>query len=166
MSELDARSAAVIRANFYARVLFVLALTAMAGDALGWQWLKGLGVATGFAPLPKVFSDVDGHETFAARFTFIETRPAGDGTRPEITPELYGRLSGPYNRRNAYGAALSYAPRLPDRVWRPVFCFGLAPGGPVRTELGLEPSGPIAVEIQTLTRGRDDVFVLDDPCTG
>lgn len=137
----------------------------MVGDALGISWLKGLGVASGFAPLPKVFSDVDGHETFAAEFTFVENSEEGGTTRNTITPELYGRLRGPYNRRNVYGAALSYAPRLPEEVWRPVFCYGLSEDGPLRSELGLAPAGPIAVEIATRTQGRDDRFLLEDPCT-
>lgn len=165
MTELNAGSAAVVRGNFLSRVLFVIALSAMVGDALGISWLKGLGIATGFAPLPKVFSDIDGHETFAARFTLIET-VEGATHRRVITPELYARLAGPYNRRNVYGAALSYAPRLPEEVWRPAFCYGLSPQGPLRTELELASRGSIAVEIETLTRGRDDRFVLEDPCTG
>ena len=155
----------VARRDFIARVIFVLALAAMVGDTLGLTWLKGLGIATGFAPLPKVFSDVDGHETFAARFTILETSPDGSTARRVITPEMYGNLRGPYNRRNVYGAALSYAPRLPEEVWRPVFCHGLSPGGPLRSELRLSPEGPIAVEIATLTRGRSNRFLMEDPCT-
>ncbi len=155
---------AVSRANRVARILLIIACTAMAGDTLGLRWLKGLGLATGIAPLPKVFSDVDGHETFAARFTLLETGTDGETRRREITPELYGRLAGPYNRRNVYGAALSYAPRLPEEVWRPVFCFGLARSGPLRSELDLAPTASLAVEIVTLTKGRDDRFLLEDPC--
>ena len=137
----------------------------MAGDALRLPWLKGIGLATGIAPLPKVFSDVDGFETFAARFTLVETSEEGVIKRRVITPELYSRLDGPYNRRNAYGAALSYAPRMPEEVWRPVFCYGLSPSGPVRRELDLSSYGPVSVEIETQTRGRDDRFLLEDPCT-
>lgn len=154
------------RANLLARVILAIGLSAMVGDATGLVWLKGLGLASGVAPLPKVFSDVDGHETFAARFTLVETGTDGSTTRRSITPEIYSRLAGPYNRRNVYGAALSYAPRMPGELWRPVFCHGLAPGGPLRSELGVSPSGPVAVEIETLTRGRDDRFLLEDPCTG
>lgn len=153
------------RAGLLARVILAVGLFAMIGDATGLVWLKGLGLASGIAPLPKVFSDVDGHETFAARFTLIETDDGGTIVRRVITPEIYSRLDGPYNRRNVYGAALSYAPRMPDELWRPVFCHGLAPGGPLRSELGVSASGPVAVEIETLTRGRDDRFLLEDPCT-
>src|SRR3954464_3791251 len=108
----------------------------MAGYGTGSAALRGIGAATAASPLPKVFSDVDGLETFASGFT-LHYR-SGDGTRTDtaITPALYGRLAGPYNRRNVYGAALSYAPRLPRELWEPVYCYGLAPGGPLRSELG------------------------------
>ena len=163
---MKAPEQAVVRGNRLARIVLIVGLFAMVGDATGLDWLKGLGVSTGFAPLPKVFSDVDGHETFAARFTLIEIGQAGAERRHPITPEVYSQLAGPYNRRNVYGAALSYAPRLPEHIWQPVFCYGLEEGGPLRSELGLSVRGPVAVEIETLTRGRSDRFLLEPPCTG
>ena len=40
------------------------------------------------------------------------TDKAGDRQELQLTPEVYNGVAGPYNRRNAYGAALSYAPVL------------------------------------------------------
>jgi hypothetical protein len=118
------------------------------------------------SPLPKVFSDVDGLETFASELTLRYQMPDGTLIETGITPELYGRLAGPYNRRNVYGAALSYAPRLPRELWEPVFCYGLRPEGPLRAELGLTSEvSDISVTIRTRTRGRSDAWTLESSCT-
>ena len=146
-----------------AGVLLLVALSQMAGDALGIRWLRGLGAATVAAPLPKVFSDVAGLETFASRFDLEVTTPEGTDVR-EITPELYGRLGGPYNRRNVYGAALSYAPRLPPVLWEGVYCYGFAADGPLREELLPEDAGSVKIHIVTRTAGRDDRWTLEPDC--
>lgn len=145
--------------------LLALALVQMIGDVLGWRPLVGLGAAWGASPRPKVFSDVAGLETFSSRFTLVWRDEGGATERLEITPQVYSRLAGPYNRRNVYGAALSYGPRLPDELWQPVYCYGLAADGPLRRELGLPPSTDgLAIEIVTRTRGRDDRWLLQASC--
>jgi hypothetical protein len=137
----------------------------MAGYISGSAALRGIGAATAASPLPKVFSDVDGLETFASEFTLRYRDTNGAVTETLITPALYGRLGGPYNRRNVYGAALSYAPRLPAPLWEAVYCYGLAPQGPLRTELGLGPEATdISVTIRTRTRGRNDAWTLEPAC--
>lgn len=147
-----------------AALLLLLGLSQMAGDALGLRWLRGLGAASVAAPLPKVFSDVSGLETFASDFLLEAETPRGVLHVP-ITPHLYARVEGPYNRRNVYGAALSYAPRLPGELWKPVYCYGLAPNGPLRRELGLPADATaIRVHIATRTRGRDDRWTLEPGC--
>jgi hypothetical protein len=154
------------RRNVAATAICAVGCLQMVGFLAGSTALRGIGVATAASPLPKVFSDVDGLETFASQFVLSYRRP--DGTRSEtiITPELYARLSGPYNRRNVYGAALSYAPRLPRDLWEPVFCYGLSGDGPLRTELGISREATqISLTIRTRTRGRHDVWSLEPACT-
>lgn len=147
--------------------LLVVGLAAMAGDALGWTPLKGVALATMASPLPKVFSAVEGYETFATRFTVIAELPDGSRTLLELTPERARGLRGPYNRRNVYGAALSYGPRLPRPVWEAVFCYGLEPGGPLRTELGVPADARrVSVEIVAKTRGSRDSWLLEATCPG
>ncbi len=148
-----------------AAALLVLGSLQMVGDASGIAALKGIGAALAASPLPKVFTDVRGLETFASEFTLLGTLPAGRELVLPITPEVYRRLGGPYNRRNVYGAALSYAPRLPRSLWEAVFCYGLGRGGPLRRELGV-PAGArhLRVRIATRSRGRRDVWVLEAPC--
>jgi hypothetical protein len=148
-----------------AAALLVLGSLQMLGDAAGIAPLKGIGAALAASPLPKVFTDVRGLETFASEFTLLGTLPSGRELALPITPELYRRLGGPYNRRNVYGAALSYAPRLPRPLWQAVFCYGLGREGPLRRELGV-PAGAthLRVRIATRTRGRHDVWVLEAAC--
>jgi hypothetical protein len=147
--------------------LLAVGLLQMMGDASGIVALKGIGAATAASPLPKVFSDVRGLEPFASRFTLLVTDAAGAETAREITPQLYGRLGGPYNRRNVYGAALSYAPRLPEPLWRSVYCYGLGPGGPLRRNFGVpDDAARVRVAIATRTRGRTDAWVLEAACGG
>lgn len=145
--------------------LLLASLAQMIGDLAGWRPLVGLAAAWGVSPRPRVFSDAGGLETFASRFTLVWRGEDGAAESLEISPAIYGRLAGPYNRRNVYGAALSYAPRLPEELWQPVYCYGLAPDGPLRRELGLPArTDGLAVEIVTKTRGRDDRWRLEPPC--
>lgn len=150
-----------------ALALCAFSLANMAGDLLDLPVVKGVASASVISPLPKVFSDVRGLETFASSFAFEITAPGQDPKRLPITPELYSRLSGPYNRRNVYGAALAYAPRLPEPLWQTVFCYALGSGGPLRDDLGLPPSAKtkIAVTIETRTKGRQESWRLDPTCS-
>lgn len=152
--------------NGTALALCAVGLLQMAGDLTGLVALKGIGAASAASPFPKVFSDVRGLETFASEFTLqVETR-SGDHLAIPITPQRYQRLAGPYNRRNVYGAALSYAPRLPAPLWQAVYCYGLRPDGPLRRELGVpDDAARIGVRIRTNTRGRDDTWILSPSCT-
>lgn len=142
-----------------ALALGLAACTQMLAAVMGWTALRGLAAAWGFAPNPKVFSDVAGLETFASEFSVAT--PAGPVV---LGPERYQDLKGPYQRRNVYGAALSYAPRLPEAQWQAVYCYGLREGGPLRTELGLPERGALRIMIKTKTAGRSDQWLLDPPC--
>lgn len=152
-------------ANIVAAIITVIGCTQMAGYLAGSRELRAVGLATVAAPLPKVFSEVDGLETFASEFTLRGIDAAGHPFTLAITPELYARLEGCYNRRNVYGAALSYAPRIPEALWTAVFCYGLKPGGPLRRELGLpDDARNVTVEIRTKTRGRTGTWILNPEC--
>ena len=137
---------------------------AMVGDLLRIPELKGIGVASVAAPLPKVFSSVDGWETFAAEFVLLLGPADGNAEEVVLDPRLAKRLRGPYNRRNVYGAALSYAPRLPQTIWEPVFCHGFGPSGTLRGELGLPPEVPIRVRLRSKTSGREEEIDLAPEC--
>ena len=92
--------------------LLIVGLLQMTGDLLRLPALKAVAAATGASPAPKVFSSVQGLETFSSTF-YLEWRDRdGVAHTVELTPELYSRVRGPYNRRNVFGAALAYAPIL------------------------------------------------------
>lgn len=153
------------RRNMIALALLAIGSLQMIGAVSGSAMLRGIGAATAMAPNPKVFSDVDGLETFASEFTLSYRDAAGAPRQLEITPQVYARLGGPYNRRNVYGAALSYAPRLPEPLWTSVYCHGMSPNGPLRRDLGLDPAdGEFTLSIRTRTRGRSDQWTYAPTC--
>ncbi len=136
-----------------AAFLLLLGLLTMAGDLAGIGVLKGFGAATVASPAPKVFSAVKGYETYSTRF-FLEWKDhEGRDQSVELTPELYSRLQGPYNRRNVYGGTLAYGPVLAtDERTRAMFQaaarFALTGNAPVLREIGIDPStidGPVRV---------------------
>jgi hypothetical protein len=144
-----------------ALLLLLLGLSQMAGDIFGVRALKGIGAASAMAPCPKVFCDVNGLEGFASTFTLQLEATDGPTREIEITPQIYSQLKGPYNRRNAYGAAISFAPRLPLALWQSVYDYAWRKGGPLRTELNV-PNDTVSVTIlvRTKTRGRSDSWEL------
>jgi hypothetical protein len=134
------------RTNIGAAIFLVLLGTAqMFGDLLGFLPLKAVAAATGASPAPKVFSAVQGLETYSTRF-FLDL---GD-RRVEVTPELYSHIRGPYNRRNVFGAALAYGPVLPAGIREPVMHYALCGDAPLLRELGLHPTRSPAVELEPL----------------
>ncbi|MGE0821797.1 MAG: hypothetical protein AB7G75_28745 [Candidatus Binatia bacterium] len=144
--------------NKAAPFLLILGLLQMTGDVFGITALKGLGAATVASPAPKVFSAVRGLETYSSRFFLEWTARDGQAHSLAVTPEVYSRLAGPYNRRNVYGAALAYGPILStDPRTRPMFravlTYALCGRAPVLNELGIEPSdvvGQVRVRLEPL----------------
>ena len=113
--------------------LVVLGTAQMAGDLTGVVGLRAVAAATGASPAPKVFAAVQGLETYSTRF-FFEVA----GRRIELTPALYSRMRGPYNRRNAFGAAVAYAPVLPAALRDPTLHYALCGDGSLLRELAID----------------------------
>ncbi len=135
--------------------LIVLGSIQMIGDLTDIPLLKGIGQATNASPAPKVFTSQKGYETFSKRFFFKVVDKNGNTQIIEITPKNYQYLKGPYNRRNMYGAAISYAPVLVkfDKT-KPMFYsvaeFGLCQQNSILDEMGIEydKSKPITLFMQ------------------
>lgn len=100
------------RLNLTCLAIGLLGSTQVIGYLANLPLLRGIGLASGLAPYPKVFCEADGYEPFAARFFLSGINEQREKVSIEFTPELYNKLNGPYLRRNVYGAALAYAPRL------------------------------------------------------
>ncbi len=115
--------------------LIVLGLTQALGYVGNMSSLRNWGLASTAAPLPLVFTSFRGLETFSSKFTIVIEFDDQSKQSFEMTPQLYGRLDGPYNRRNIYGAAFAYgtrmnsAPeiRLVQNVLQYGFCFAHSP---------------------------------------
>jgi hypothetical protein len=145
------------RAQLAAVALIALAVAQPIADIAAMPRLKAVLAATQVAPAMKVFTAQQGFETYASRYFISWREPDGRAQRIELTPQIYGRMQGPYNRRNVYGAALSYGPVLrssaqtrpmADSVAAYAFC---TPGGLLR-ELRLTDAPPSAVEIELVPR--------------
>jgi hypothetical protein len=159
----DARNLGIRLRNVTAIAVCSFGLTAMVGDVLEIPAVKAIGLASTIAPCPKVFCDTKGLEAFASAFT-LRFQTNGHPVEMSLTPERYSKLKGPYNRRNVYGAALSFGPRLPEPLWQAVFDFGLSNTGPLRRELGIPAEATnLVVTIRTKTRGRNDEWELKQP---
>lgn len=150
-------------------VLLLLGVVQMLGDILNVQALSAVGAAAGASPAPRVFTAHEGFETYSSRFFVFWQDADGKRRRLMLTPAVYSRLRGPYNRRNAYGAALSYGPVLASNpATRPMFESALEyalcrePG--VMEELGIEPdrSLPLGVALEPRdVNSRDSRWQLD-----
>lgn len=127
--------------------------------------MKGVGAITAASPLPIVFTEVKGVETFASDVEVVYEDAVGRTERFPITPEVYSKLRGPYNRRNVFGAAIAYGPVMDEELWRSVLGYGLC-SGVLQRELGLpHEMRNTRFVLRTRTVGRTDEWTLDPgPC--
>ena len=144
-------------------LLLVLGLSQMAGDLFALPWLRGLAAATAASPAPKVFTNHGAREPFSTRFALVVHDTRGGVERIELTPELYARLEGPYNRRNALGAVLAAGPILAsDPSTRAMFDevshYALCGAAPVLRELGVRTAEVQAVDLEYQGRAAPGAF--------
>lgn len=155
-------------------LLTVLGLSQMAADVLGIGMLRGLASATTASPAPRVFSAIRGLETYSSSF-FVEWQDRGGTSRSlELTPEVYARLGGPSNRRNAYGAVLAYGPTFAiDPNMKALFesaaRYALCDRAPLLRELGIDPDsidGVIRIRLEPLSSSNPEnlALVFEAPC--
>ncbi len=145
--------------------LVALGLLQISGYLLEAIPLRAIGAASAASPLPIVFSDVKGLETFASEFSVTLNSTDGTSRRLSITPREYAKFPGPYNRRNVYGAAISYGHRLPELLWKSVLYYGFCHPGTLVREMGLgQDFREVIVHIETKTAGRNDKWQLALAC--
>jgi len=145
--------------NIAALVIGIIGTSQLAGSLINHAPLKGLGAALTMAPYPKVFSDAGGLETFASDFWVFTQSPDGGWSETKITPGVYSKVKGSYNRRNVYGAALAYGPKLPEGLRRRLLSFALHNPGNLADEMELQ-DGRKVVLVKTKTEGRVGEWVL------
>lgn len=151
------------------KVLYGLVIAIGLLRIVGWlvdsAALKGLGAVSAAAPLPIVFTEVKGVETFASDVDLVYIDAQGHEQALRITPAIYGRLKGPYNRRNVFGAAIAYGPVLEEALWQRVLGHGLC-SGVLQEEMGLPADmHEVRFVLRTRTAGRTDQWTLrPSPC--
>lgn len=154
--------------------LLLIGSLSMTGYIAGAPWLSALGTVTCASPAPKVFSAVRGLETYSIGFAIEWVDQDGGLKTLRITPEVYERLVGPYNRRNVYGAVLAFGPVLSsEEQTRPMFesvlRYAACGDRPLFAELGVDPNtvaGDVRVVIEPLpgTDLGDLPTLLEVPC--
>jgi hypothetical protein len=139
-----------------ATILALLGCVQAIADVAGYPTIRAIANATQVSPAMKVFTSHAGYETFSSRFSLEYTSTTGEAKKIELTPERYAGLAGPYNRRNTYGAALSYAPVLlssprTEGMVTSVMRYALCDPAPLVAELGLaelNKRSPVVVRIR------------------
>ena len=108
-----------------------IGLLQIIGFATGQKWLKGFGQITVASPLPIVFTEQQGCETFALDFSIEYEDETGSRGLFPVTPQVYANFDEPYNYRNVLGAVISYGAILPEKIWRPVLEFAFFDPGTI-----------------------------------
>lgn len=123
--------------------LMILSLLQMSGDIFNVPALKAIGASFGASPAPKVFSSIDGLETFSSEFYLTWQDKQGIWQKQKLTPELAKKFKGPYNRRNVYGAILSYGPVFSKNAilkpaYEAILSYAASEKGSFFKELGID----------------------------
>ncbi len=150
------------------KILYYLVIAIGLLQTIGYlsqiEIIRHLGILTSASPLPIVFTEVNGVEGFAADFYFQWTKDDGSLEKVKITPELYSKLKGPYNRRNILGAAIAGGPMLPKTMWDPILNYGLC-NDILTNELELEiDKESFLLFIKTRTKGKSDEWTFKTEC--
>lgn len=147
----------MMKTKIGALLLVIIGLLQIAGDLLHLPAIKILGLALQASPAPKVFTAQNGFETYSSNFYIDWTDKENHLHSLHLTPDIYHQIQGPYNRRNAYGAALSYAPvfnsnpktvPMLDSVMQYAFCNKK----PILKELGINPDLVNATRVRIVPR--------------
>jgi hypothetical protein len=163
MSMMIIKKTSKLNLAIYSFVVLIGSLQII-GHLTGVDNIRNLGRITSSSPLPLVFSEVNGVEPFASDFYLQYKNENGENQKVKITPEIYSRLKGPYNRRNIYGAAISYGPVLPEQLWKSVINYGLC-NEILKDELQVPVSKDnFSIYIETKTKDRSDNWTLNANC--
>jgi hypothetical protein len=142
-----------LKAALQGGALILVGSLQMVGNITGSPTVKAMGAISHAAPAPKVFTTQNGYETYSPRFYLNAIDDLGTVTSVQLTPKINARVSGPYNRRNAYGAALSYGPVLASQdLTRPMFEsafeYAFCTNPDVISEIGLPKTRRYQVNIE------------------
>ena len=138
-----------------------IGLLQIIGFATGQKWLKGIGQITVASPLPIVFTEQKGCETFALDFSIEYEDETGSRGLVPVTPQVYANFDEPYNYRNVLGAAISYGAILPEEIWKAVLTYAFIEPGEVGRAFNLEtPLRKVTVQLDSRTKGKKNIWRL------
>ena len=122
--------------------------------------IRSIGRITVASPLPIVFTEQKGIETFASDFYLVYKKGSND-FNIKLDPALYSKFNAPYNYRNVIGAAISYGPILPDYIVSNVLHFNFLNPGQLSKSIGIDlPIENAHILIKTKTKGRTNTWIL------
>lgn len=122
--------------KFLCMIVVLVGLLQSIGYIINSASIRNTGNLTVASPLPLVFTTVKGIETFAQEF-FLVYEQNEKTVSLKITPEVYSKLSHSYNLRNAIGAAVSYAPVLPDGLRNSALNYSFNPNSEMAKALNV-----------------------------
>jgi hypothetical protein len=131
------------------------------GFLTGIKAIRGLGAVSAASPLPIVFTEVRGVETFALDMSIRYTDDKGKVNKLVISPQVYSKMGGAYNWRNVYGAAFSYGPVLPKKIWYSILYHGFFEDTILHKRFGI-PTNVVRVDVILVskTKGRTRRWLL------
>lgn len=111
--------------------LFVVAfgLMRLIGDTFQIKMLDQIGFASGFSPLPLVFSDRGGVEDFAHAMKINYVTVSGKSKTTYFDQKMYSSIKGPLSYVGTYSVAIAYSPRFPENFWKPALIRGFCHRG-------------------------------------
>ncbi len=110
-------------------LVVIMGMMRFVGDTFRIKKLDQLGFASGFSPLPLVFSDREGIEDFAHVMKIDYVTMSGLHKTTYFDQKFYSNIEGPLNLVGTYSVAIAYSPRFPEMLWRPALLHGFCNNG-------------------------------------
>ncbi len=150
-------------------IMYVLFIILSCASAIGYvansDSIRGIGFASATSPLPFVFSAYNGEETFSTIFELDIILKNGSHINQQIDNKLYGKLKGPYNRKNVYGAIFSHGVFFDKEnlinIRQQILEWGFC-GGFLSREFGIdEPIKTATISVRTKS---NDIWKMNVTC--
>ncbi|MBC7712898.1 MAG: hypothetical protein H7177_06140 [Rhizobacter sp.] len=110
-------------------VIVAMGLLRFAGDTFRIKKLDQIGFASGFSPLPLVFSDREGIEDFAHIMKINYVTVSGIHKSVDFDQKFYSSIPGALSMVGTYAVAIAYSPRFPEMLWKPALVYGFCNHG-------------------------------------
>ncbi|MBY0414369.1 MAG: hypothetical protein K2Q18_09395, partial [Bdellovibrionales bacterium] len=111
--------------------IVLLGLIRFFGDTFQISALDKIGFASGFSPLPLVFSDRKGVEDFAHVIDVTYQLKNGQTKEKIFNQEVFLNLKGPQTKSSIYAIGLAYSTRFPEALWGNTLRYGFCNVGPM-----------------------------------